>query len=329
MVRLFSVERPGKSCRRQVCLGHLQFWRAFMASWLCGTHHCSRLTPSGEEIDTPSYYLIGVVLEIVQKNGAGKWLGSHTPRRWVAPQLGGGILGLCWYTSTCQGQYPLEALQKLQETQLYLFLTLGASILWALLFLALSQLQWRQEFVFLSSYLSNVHKSVQIVCLKNKKKVNAFSLRRGIGVKKLKFQQEFGVQNNLPIADSHAFWMFMGTTDLLYGGGKKKPFRICVEWQVIRHPDHVPSTSLLWAHHEKSVVIDQSLAFLGGIDLAYGRWDDSQHRLTDVGSVRRSPQASPAVSPELTRVSNTTKVWSSSLSSCSLSLLTTINIYLQ
>uniref|UniRef100_A0A9J7WXT1 Phospholipase n=1 Tax=Cyprinus carpio carpio TaxID=630221 RepID=A0A9J7WXT1_CYPCA len=57
--------------------------------------------------------------------------------------------------------------------------------------------------------------------------------------------------------------------------------------RVIRHPDHMPSTALLWAHHEKLVVIDQSLAFLGGIDLAYGRWDDSQHRLTDVGSVRR------------------------------------------
>uniref|UniRef100_A0AAR2KJE9 Phospholipase n=1 Tax=Pygocentrus nattereri TaxID=42514 RepID=A0AAR2KJE9_PYGNA len=70
---------------------------------------------------------------------------------------------------------------------------------------------------------------------------------------------------------------------------------------VIRHPDHVPSTALLWAHHEKSVVIDQSLAFLGGIDLAYGRWDDYQHRLTDVGSVRRSPQPSPALSPSLTR----------------------------
>ncbi|XP_076857811.1 phospholipase D1 isoform X2 [Brachyhypopomus gauderio] len=72
---------------------------------------------------------------------------------------------------------------------------------------------------------------------------------------------------------------------------------------VIRHPDHVPSVSLLWAHHEKSVVIDQSLAFLGGIDLAYGRWDDSQHRLTDVGSVRRSPQPSPALSPSPTRQS--------------------------
>ncbi|XP_036435168.1 phospholipase D1 [Colossoma macropomum] len=75
---------------------------------------------------------------------------------------------------------------------------------------------------------------------------------------------------------------------------------------VIRHPDHVPSTALLWAHHEKSVVIDQSLAFLGGIDLAYGRWDDYQHRLTDVGSVRRSPQPSPALSPSLTRQSAAT-----------------------
>ncbi|MBN3291681.1 PLD1 Phospholipase, partial [Polypterus senegalus] len=73
--------------------------------------------------------------------------------------------------------------------------------------------------------------------------------------------------------------------------------------EVIRHPDHVPSTALLWAHHEKTVIIDQSIAFLGGIDLAYGRWDDHQHRLTDVGSVRRSPQPSPVLSPKLTRQS--------------------------
>ncbi|XP_051782590.1 phospholipase D1 [Erpetoichthys calabaricus] len=73
--------------------------------------------------------------------------------------------------------------------------------------------------------------------------------------------------------------------------------------KVIRHPDHVPSTALLWAHHEKTVIIDQSIAFLGGIDLAYGRWDDHQHRLTDVGSVRRSPQPSPVLSPKLTRQS--------------------------
>lgn len=56
----------------------------------------------------------------------------------------------------------------------------------------------------------------------------------------------------------------------------------------MRHPDHVSSSVYLWAHHEKIVVIDQSVAFVGGIDLAYGRWDDGEHRLTDVGSVTRS-----------------------------------------
>uniref|UniRef100_A0A665WIP7 Phospholipase n=1 Tax=Echeneis naucrates TaxID=173247 RepID=A0A665WIP7_ECHNA len=58
--------------------------------------------------------------------------------------------------------------------------------------------------------------------------------------------------------------------------------------KVMRHPDHVSSSVYLWAHHEKIVVVDQSVAFVGGIDLAYGRWDDSEHRLTDVGSVTRS-----------------------------------------
>uniref|UniRef100_A0A8C2G990 Phospholipase n=1 Tax=Cyprinus carpio TaxID=7962 RepID=A0A8C2G990_CYPCA len=54
--------------------------------------------------------------------------------------------------------------------------------------------------------------------------------------------------------------------------------------KVMRHPDHVSSSVYLWAHHEKIVVIDQSVAFVGGIDLAYGRWDDVEHRLTDIGS---------------------------------------------
>ncbi|KAL2085276.1 hypothetical protein ACEWY4_018596 [Coilia grayii] len=60
--------------------------------------------------------------------------------------------------------------------------------------------------------------------------------------------------------------------------------------KVMRHPDHVSSSVYLWAHHEKILVIDQSVAFVGGIDLAYGRWDDHEHRLTDVGSVTRSMQ---------------------------------------
>lgn len=53
----------------------------------------------------------------------------------------------------------------------------------------------------------------------------------------------------------------------------------------MRHPDHARAGILLWAHHEKIVVIDQSYAFIGGIDLCYGRWDDRAHRLTDLGSI--------------------------------------------
>lgn len=56
----------------------------------------------------------------------------------------------------------------------------------------------------------------------------------------------------------------------------------------MRHPDHVSSAVYLWAHHEKIIVVDQSVAFVGGIDLAYGRWDDREHRLTDIGSVTLS-----------------------------------------
>lgn len=50
----------------------------------------------------------------------------------------------------------------------------------------------------------------------------------------------------------------------------------------MRHPDHVSSTIFLWAHHEKLVVVDQSVAFLGGLDLAYGRWDTHDYRITDL-----------------------------------------------
>ncbi|WAR07270.1 PLD1-like protein [Mya arenaria] len=64
---------------------------------------------------------------------------------------------------------------------------------------------------------------------------------------------------------------------------------------VIRHPDHVATSNrvLLWAHHEKVVVIDQKTAFLGGFDLCYGRWDDDQHRMTDLGSVSFTPLSKP------------------------------------
>lgn len=55
--------------------------------------------------------------------------------------------------------------------------------------------------------------------------------------------------------------------------------------KVFRHPDHARVGVFFWAHHEKIVAVDQTFAFVGGIDLCYGRWDDYRHRLTDLGSV--------------------------------------------
>lgn len=55
--------------------------------------------------------------------------------------------------------------------------------------------------------------------------------------------------------------------------------------KVLRHPDHAKVGVFLWAHHEKIVCVDQTYAFIGGVDLCYGRWDDFEHRLTDLGSV--------------------------------------------
>uniref|UniRef100_A0A8C7ZY55 Phospholipase n=1 Tax=Oryzias sinensis TaxID=183150 RepID=A0A8C7ZY55_9TELE len=63
--------------------------------------------------------------------------------------------------------------------------------------------------------------------------------------------------------------------------------------KVMRHPDHLSSVVLLWAHHEKTVAIDQTVAFVGGIDLAFGRWDDSQYRLTDLCSASGENEEQP------------------------------------
>lgn len=38
---------------------------------------------------------------------------------------------------------------------------------------------------------------------------------------------------------------------------------------------------LYWAHHEKLCLVDGSIAFMGGLDLCYGRWDTNQHPIAD------------------------------------------------
>ena len=40
-------------------------------------------------------------------------------------------------------------------------------------------------------------------------------------------------------------------------------------------------SAFLLSSHEKIIVIDQILAFVGGIDLAFGRWDNECHMISD------------------------------------------------
>ncbi|GBC05685.1 hypothetical protein RclHR1_06370012 [Rhizophagus clarus] len=51
--------------------------------------------------------------------------------------------------------------------------------------------------------------------------------------------------------------------------------------KVQRHPDHGPEGTMFWAHHEKIVVVDCRIAFIGGLDLCFGRYDTHNHELAD------------------------------------------------
>uniref|UniRef100_H2SLG2 Phospholipase n=1 Tax=Takifugu rubripes TaxID=31033 RepID=H2SLG2_TAKRU len=95
------------------------------------------------------------------------------------------------------------------------------------------------------------------------------------------------------------------------GYSKRTLLRLHPNIKVMRNPDHVSSAVYLWAHHEKIIVVDQSVAFVGGIDLAYGRWDDWEHRLTDVGSVTRASLSHPpSTFPEhLNQLFGNTRFW--------------------
>ncbi|KAG0172715.1 Phospholipase D1 [Apophysomyces sp. BC1015] len=52
---------------------------------------------------------------------------------------------------------------------------------------------------------------------------------------------------------------------------------------VQRHPDHrsIDNNVLFWSHHEKMVIVDNRLAFIGGLDLCWGRYDSHGHPLSD------------------------------------------------
>ena len=50
---------------------------------------------------------------------------------------------------------------------------------------------------------------------------------------------------------------------------------------VMRSPNQLMQNVYFWAHHEKLLIVDQMVCFLGGVDLCYGRWDTPGHSLVD------------------------------------------------
>ena len=48
---------------------------------------------------------------------------------------------------------------------------------------------------------------------------------------------------------------------------------------ITRHPKN--DGTLLWSHHEKLVIIDQKIAFVGGLDLCWGRYDSHKHPIVE------------------------------------------------
>ena len=68
---------------------------------------------------------------------------------------------------------------------------------------------------------------------------------------------------------------------------------------VIRSPNQLLQNTYFWAHHEKLCIIDHTYAFLGGIDLCYGRFDTPDHVLTDDSPVNfDSMQPDDKMTPE-------------------------------
>lgn len=69
---------------------------------------------------------------------------------------------------------------------------------------------------------------------------------------------------------------------------------------ILRSPTQWLQNTYFWAHHEKLCIIDHTVAFVGGIDLCYGRYDTPDHVLVDDSPYQfaTDQDGTVAVSPE-------------------------------
>ncbi|KAI3923866.1 hypothetical protein MKW92_011730 [Papaver armeniacum] len=66
---------------------------------------------------------------------------------------------------------------------------------------------------------------------------------------------------------------------------KQKLLKIHENVRVLRYPDHISTGVYLWSHHEKLVIVDYKISFIGGLDLCFGRYDNSEHKVGDFPAV--------------------------------------------
>ncbi|XP_044479932.1 phospholipase D zeta 1-like isoform X2 [Mangifera indica] len=62
---------------------------------------------------------------------------------------------------------------------------------------------------------------------------------------------------------------------------KRKLLNIHENVRVLRYPDHFSTGVYLWSHHEKLVIVDYQICFIGGLDLCFGRYDTFEHKVGD------------------------------------------------
>ncbi|KAF9761833.1 Phospholipase D2 [Nosema granulosis] len=61
--------------------------------------------------------------------------------------------------------------------------------------------------------------------------------------------------------------------------------------QILKYPNVDPTNLTYWSLHEKIVVVDQKISYIGGIDLCLGRFDDGKHKLFDTNKRKKSKEA--------------------------------------
>ncbi|GAB7358799.1 hypothetical protein MBLNU230_g4023t2 [Neophaeotheca triangularis] len=74
------------------------------------------------------------------------------------------------------------------------------------------------------------------------------------------------VESAIPIDSEYTKWSLLDLHE-----------NICIQ----RSPNQFRQNQFFWAHHEKLVIVDNMMAFVGGVDLCFGRWDEPCHTLTD------------------------------------------------